>query len=549
MPNERYGKSKTFFIRDEPQRLDTFYVPVGISTSKININTVNLRAILSHNNKSVITGTAGAGKSILLKYLLIDALKEKKQVPVFIELRHEDGTEMSLMDSVSSNLECFGLNLGQKYIEKAFRTGQFILFLDGLDEVNSEKREQIVNELDEICKEYPLTSVLITSRPDGYLAELQNFTIYKTQPLSKDQSMLLVDKLPADELIKTKFVGDLESGLYEEHTSFLSNPLLLTIMLLTYGYSTEIPNKRTVFYNQAFEALFQRHDTMKGAYKRRRETSLDIQDFGKILSVFCIQTYDDGKVQFSKQEALKYLDKAKELINIDFDSDNYLNDLVQSVCIIVEDGLFLTFSHRSFQEYFTALFITNADSKMKQRLLEKYRAEIIDDNVYELCHEMDAEFIEYDVIYPFLLKLFEDLKIKKNIGITHYARYIKLMWTRIYFRDSLVFGTINRSGDTNRVIRYIYNYIAKDSDREGSARGTGKSHYLEELKKESKELKTEIIFPINELNSKHPLVIELYKGGNYLSVKTLRIMMKVKKELELKKLNRTQKLEEFLFNK
>ncbi|WP_185968809.1 NACHT domain-containing NTPase [Carboxylicivirga sp. M1479] len=522
---------------------------MGISTSKININTVNLRAILSHNNKSVITGTAGAGKSILLKYLLIDALKEKKQVPVFIELRHEDGTEMSLMDSVSSNLECFGLNLGQKYIEKAFRTGQFILFLDGLDEVNSEKREQIVNELDEICKEYPLTSVLITSRPDGYLAELQNFTIYKTQPLSKDQSMLLVDKLPADELIKTKFVGDLESGLYEEHTSFLSNPLLLTIMLLTYGYSTEIPNKRTVFYNQAFEALFQRHDTMKGAYKRRRETSLDIQDFGKILSVFCIQTYDDGKVQFSKQEALKYLDKAKELINIDFDSDNYLNDLVQSVCIIVEDGLFLTFSHRSFQEYFTALFITNADSKMKQRLLEKYRAEIIDDNVYELCHEMDAEFIEYDVIYPFLLKLFEDLKIKKNIGITHYARYIKLMWTRIYFRDSLVFGTINRSGDTNRVIRYIYNYIAKDSDREGSARGTGKSHYLEELKKESKELKTEIIFPINELNSKHPLVIELYKGGNYLSVKTLRIMMKVKKELELKKLNRTQKLEEFLFNK
>jgi len=546
--SERYGKSKSFFIRDEPQELSTFYVPVGIESSNIKIKTANLRAILSHNTKSIISGTAGSGKSILLKHLLLNALKEKKQVPVFIELRDNNVNNSSLLESIHSTLECFGLVLDPKLIEKAFIAGQFLLLLDGLDEIANERREIIVNEIDDLIKEFPETSIIITTRPENLTSELQTFSIFKTLPLSKEQSISLVEKLQADELIKNKFIADLKGDLYEKHSSFLSNPLLLTIMLLTYGYSTDIPNKLSVFYNQAFEALFQRHDTMKGAYKRVKETKLDIQDFGKILSVFCIQTYDDRKMQFSKQDALTYLNKAKEVVNIEYDCESFLSDLLQSVCILIEDGLFITFSHRSFQEYFTARFIVNSDSTMKLRLLKKYQTEINDDNVYKLCHELDLDFLEYEVIYPFLVELFEKIGLKKNVNVSIYVKFLRIMWSRIFFSYGNMMGTVNNADQTNSVVRFIVLNITNGSVDKKYFVGKKSPLFTEYIEK-SKLNEGDIEFKTKSLSNNHEMTKELYKNGNYFSKKLLDLLLKVKLDLEIKKKNRIEKLEEFLFKK
>jgi len=545
---ERYGKSKSFFIRDEPQELHTFYIPVGLESSNLKIKTANLRAVLSHNTKSIISGTAGSGKSILLKHLLLNSLKDKKQVPIFLELRDNNLNDSGLLECIYGALDCFGLHIEPKFIEKAFASGQFILFLDGLDEITFEKRTKIIKEIDNLIKEFPRTSIVLTTRPDNIIAELQTFSIFQTLPLTKEQSIALVEKLHADDLIKSKFINDLKGVLFEKHSSFLSNPLLLTIMLLTYGYSTDIPNKLSVFYNQAFEALFQRHDTMKGAYKRVRETQLDIQDFSKVLSIFCIQTYDDRKMHFSKQEALSYLDKAKEVINLNFNSDAFLNDLLQSVGILIEDGLFITFAHRSFQEYFTAKFIVNSDSTMKMRLLVKYQAEILEDNVYKLCHELDSDFLEYEIIYPFLVELTEKLKIKKDVYISHFVKFIKIMWIQFYFSNGNLFGTMNNETETNKVVRFIVSNIANGKLNKGYFSGKRTEWFVFNADKtKGNDLETE--FLTKSLNVNDEIVTELYKSESYFSRKLLVLLMKVKLDLEEKKKKRIEKLEEFLFNK
>jgi len=544
---DRYGKSKSFFIRDEPQELHTFYIPVGIESSNIKIKTANLRAILSHNSKSIISGTAGSGKSILLKHLFINSIKDKKQVPVFLELRDNNLNNNCLLECIYGVFDCFGLHLEPKFIEKAFSVGHFILFLDGLDEVTFDRRTAIIKEIDNLTTEFPRTSIIITTRPDNLTAELETFSIFHTLPLTKDQSVALVDKLHADELIKNKFIQDLNGDLFEKHNSFLSNPLLLTIMLLTYGYSTDIPNKISVFYNQAFEALFQRHDTMKGAYKRIRETKLDIQDFGKILGVFCIQTYDDRKILFSKEEALNYLNKAKEVVNIEYNSESFLNDLLQSVCILIEDGLFITFSHRSFQEYFTAKFIVSSDSTMKMRLLKKYRIDILDDNIYKLCHELDSDFLEYEIIYPFLVELTTTLRIKKDVYISHYLRFIKIMWSGFNFNRGEIWGTVNSESETNKVVRFIVLNIANNKIEKNYFSGK-KNEWISRNEDQSKK-KDDIRFYTKEMTAKDEVVIELYKCENYFSKKLLVLLLKVKSDLESKKKKKTDKLEEFLFNK
>src|SRR6185503_8614326 len=130
-----------------------------------------------------------------------------------------------------------------------------------------------------------------------------------------DQACELVQKLPFESEFTSKFLKDLRDTLFAKHNSFLSNPLLLSIMLLTYGQSADIPNKLNVFYNQAYEALFQRHDALKGAFQRDRSTGLDIQDFAKVFAAFSLQTYDKRVFQMSKTQAIDYLEGAKKILN------------------------------------------------------------------------------------------------------------------------------------------------------------------------------------------------------------------------------------------
>ncbi len=77
-----------------------------------------------------------------------------------------------------------------------------------------------------------------------------------------------------------------------------------------------------------------------------------------MFSAFAIQTYDDRKFTMTKSEALDYLEKSKKLTGITFDSEDYLADAHQAVSMLVEEGLLLSFTHRSFQEYFAAKFIS-----------------------------------------------------------------------------------------------------------------------------------------------------------------------------------------------
>jgi predicted NACHT family NTPase len=187
-------------------------------------------------------------------------------------------------------------------------------------------------QIQNLTKSYDQNTVLVSSRPDNEFSGWPSFNVLAINALTLGQACDLVDVLPFDTDMKTKFLKDLRLSLFEEHESFLSNPLLLSIMLLTYGQSADIPNKLNIFYNQAYEALFQRHDALKGAYQRDRSCGLDLQDYAKVFSAFCLQTYDKRLLQFSRSTAIDYIEKAKPILNIAFDSNEILMDALQSIC-------------------------------------------------------------------------------------------------------------------------------------------------------------------------------------------------------------------------
>ena len=89
--------------------------------------------------------------------------------------------------------------------------------------------------------------------------------------------------------LKNKFAKELKDTLYDNHESFASIPLLLTIMLMTYEDGASIPNNLTDFYNLAFYTLYQKHDASKSGYKRELKSNLSLEQFKEALSYLAMK--------------------------------------------------------------------------------------------------------------------------------------------------------------------------------------------------------------------------------------------------------------------
>ena len=348
----------------------------------------------------------------------------KDKIPIFVELRKINQNGINLRQLISEVIYANKFRLDEEFIEKAFSLGQFALFLDGFDEVKISKRQELSREIIKYAEYYD-NWIVVSSRPDNALEGWDRFSKFDVAPLTMDQADELIRKLPFDDELKKKFQIDLCEGLFNKHKSFLSNPLLLSIMLLTYGQGAHIPTKLNVFYNQAYEALFQRHDALKGGFQREIRTQLDIQDFGRVFSAFSLQTYDKTEIEFSRMQALDYIDKAKDITQLEFNNDNYLYDALQAVCLLVEDGLMIVFAHRSFQEYFTARFIAEAKPEIQKHLVEKYSKKVKTDAVIKLLYEIRPDVVELYYIIPGIAELREIIQVKDKVNIGNYASFIR----------------------------------------------------------------------------------------------------------------------------
>lgn len=347
---DKYSKIKTILYKTEPQYIyDFFEFPILLKKPEILVNTENVNTILDISNFIIIQGTGGIGKSTLLKHLFINELENKDLIPVFIELKDISLIEndYTILDIIFDKLTNLGSSLKKEYIEYALNSGCFLFLLDGYDEIVSSKKDSFFRKLDEFCDKYTENYFIISSRPYSEFVEFQRFTVLKTLPLSKKQAVSLVRRINYENGIKERFIAELETNLYESHTSFASNPLLLNIMLLTFDNYADIPEKLHLFYSNAFETLYAKHDATKAGYKREMLSTLSYDSFKKVFAYFCFMTYIKGFTEFTYEELQETLKRIK-IPRIEFDIDNYIFDLVNSLCLIYKEGFSYTFAHRSF---------------------------------------------------------------------------------------------------------------------------------------------------------------------------------------------------------
>ncbi len=471
-----YSQVKTILYEYQPHDFHTIFECNDISTCEYNSKCNSYARIdnSSHlkiykiigNNKLLLTGTGGIGKSMMMKNLLFKSISDYKLsisnlIPIFVTLRDYNNSFYSFELFIYKYISYFDDISYEKFLEK-LSNGKFLLLFDGLDEIKKQYLDFFFEELKKFSIKYNSNFITISSRPFDTFISLSTYSKLDICPLTKTQATNLIKKLdfrPDSPEIKENFIKNLDSKLYDEKTEFASNPLLLTIMLMTYEEIAEIPEKMHIFYQEAFIALAKRHDATKGAYKRTLNTKLSIEDLEYYICEFCARTYNDELFTFSRERIKDYLNSIKESIkkkekniSTDFTVDDFINDLMINLCLLYFENNEYQFIHRSFQEYFTALYFSHKPDEYMLQLIDYFNDGAhrgASDMVFEMLYNMNPEKIEEYLFLPYLESILpSDDKT--------YIDYLNRIYPTIYYTNCE-----SKSDKLNKSESFFYEYICR----------------------------------------------------------------------------------------
>lgn len=267
-----------------------------------------------------------------------------------------------------------------------------------------------------MTKKYPQNKYILTSRPFVNIELLENFHNYEVCDLSIDEIKSFIEKQfnKTEKELAEKIIQTINSEDAQTYKSFLSNPLLLSMFIITYQTDSNIPQKRSDYYNQVFNTLYSVHDTSsKLGFVREKKSGLSKENFVEILKRFSFKSFFNQNYTFTTEYFERRLQEIKSDLKLSFRNEDIIYDLEVAIGILTQDGLDITYPHRSLQEYFAALFVTTITYENKLKVysyLYDLFIKILDDrtigdnnsNFFLLLSEMDIVEFQKRLIIPFL---------------------------------------------------------------------------------------------------------------------------------------------------
>lgn len=379
--------SKTLLHRSEPVKLTDFYLPLHIAPVKDftkrydsleRISTEKVKNLFTKTNFITLIGNAGSGKSTIVKYLYINSVQTSFKIPIKVELRYLNDFKGTLSEYIFDEIFLFyKLGFTAEIIDRLLTSDSFIFFFDGYDEVNFAKKESFTNDLDKFVTRYPQNFYVVTSRPYTNIEILPLFKNFVVCDLASDEIPAFVKKQTsaAEEELSEKMIQAINQIDNRSYRTFLQNPLLLSMFILTFQSYSEIPQKRSDFYKQVFDTLYSVHDSVsKLSFVREKTSGLSREKFEDILKLFSFISYFESKFLFK----LEYLEQKLNLIkekksHLIFDNDKVIQDLQIAIGILNKEGVDYTFPHRSLQEYFSANYLSSLNETNKKIIFTKIK--------------------------------------------------------------------------------------------------------------------------------------------------------------------------------
>ncbi len=465
---KKYSREKTLLAPDSYCNLMDFYVSNDIKFKSTLINNPTIEKLSTISNHLIIQGTAGLGKSTLLKYLFLSAsssVLEFGVVPVLIEKLNRYRGE-PILDYVLKNIQEFDGDISLEVIESALSNGSLLLLIDGIDEIKHQYITEFNLQLESYLNKYYDTPIIITSRPVDDFMQFSSFIVGEICPFSVEQSVMFVEKQNWDTVKKKDFIDDVYHyysheldpfsymdatwlvNLHDKYRQFISNPLLLMILLITYTPGEFFPKNTITIYQKIYEILAKRHDSTKGLIKEYR-TQLSFDDFYDYFAEFCALSYEDQVGEFTYLQLKSYTKQIK-FKGRNISTEDFVSDLKNNVSLLREDGDRYYFIHRSFQEYFAAVHYSSLPDKDFTKLISVFNRGLSNDETLSMLIEIAPKKVKQLIFLPFL-----DQVMSKDTTCESFKEYIKLSSNYIKFDETNRFSILG-SDLTNELEKLMF---------------------------------------------------------------------------------------------
>jgi len=441
-----YSRIKFFGIklptagnRPEENKLESLYVVPNFSDYERNINVEEEE--LTNRNRLVFLGKPGAGKSTFIKYLILNNLTQTKSIPLRIGLKDYDTYLESnrknniidyILDDLNKRFQTRKLN--RDNVSDIFQKESFIFYFDGLDEVFSEeKRSQIRDEIENFGHNYENSKIIVTSRIVGYKDSPFDSNIFSTliiNDFNEEQINEYVDNWfevdIKDNVIRLEYFEKFQTERASIGDDLLSNPLMLSIILILFTRGFSIPSSRLAIYQSCTETLVDKWEDQK-------ELNIEIPKKSQAIAHLAYWQYEHTPTDETVALEMK---KFYESFPDDFTYEEAEKNAYNFIDYLQKRSIYFNniFVHKTFLEFYTARYIFTKFEKKgrikdRDEIIQKYIQNSYWFVVLELLIAMidkdqaDNEVIE-DLItqhtsnkeigtYSFFIKNFRNLK---NIG-------------------------------------------------------------------------------------------------------------------------------------
>jgi len=404
---KKLSSIKTLLNPSQSIKIESTYVSPNLLIADKKYNEDQFLSFMEDSSFVAVTAVGGAGKSVFLKHIFIRYYNESRgRIPVFVELRNmpKDG---NLIEFIRSHIFAISPRFDEELFLYALGSGKFLFLLDGFDEIDPLYRQEVSKQLLGLTYKFDDNLYLISSRPDDEIDAWPEFHTAELIGFTKRQVISLLSKTKFDIKIKREFTKLITDGnLYETHGSYLANPLLCSIMLLTFNVGGDIPLKMHLFFALTFDVLFNRHDAQKDiSFKRKSVTGFALDDFKEVMSSFSFASYLDHGPSMTESDAREHAQTALNYCRKPGNADDFITDMCSALSILIKEGGKIYYVHRTFQEYFVSYFLSMSQIAKWEEIITHIINDRSADSVISMMRDINGERFDNDYLEPMLARL------------------------------------------------------------------------------------------------------------------------------------------------
>ena len=448
--------------------------------------------LIKTNTPTLIYGEGGSGKSLYLKNFIRKEFKNDKYI-FYLECGDigkliDTNNLMEILKQKSFD-NYFTLGEAEFVSQKSFEDlitsqNKIILLVDALDELLLEKRQKLIDLIQEFLTKVPQCKIIFTSRIKLDAALINSklhkeIDIFELRGLSLKEIEILYDNLSSKYKGGTTTLNNVENNIENGADIEISknvskeiflkqlenidedikkNPLLISNLIFIYFATNKMPNS-------SFEIITEAVTILLNDLEEERNVSFEYKEFivddnlYDLLGSFAVQRFN-GDMNSAESLIKEYLDQTyPENRNKNKTIADAIYKYLRGRAVIVNENI----SHEIFKNYFVAMYIFNSvyEVALKKPLMKKYY-QFKDEgfgNLSVWCEEhfqkddQTKNHIAVDVLHKLDFEIY-NLDTRKEMNEKHLS-YVTFDKTLIY--------TLKEQGFNNEIIKAIEKLINKNS--------------------------------------------------------------------------------------